>query len=62
MLAPNQMVRMFHLCADILAIQRELPAAPPGVDDEVIAAHLQPYVQAHSALLVELRELLRSVQ
>ena len=58
MLTPKQLVRVFHLCADILAIQKELPAAPPGVDDEVIAAHLQPYVQAHSAVLAELGQIL----
>jgi len=58
MLTPKQTVRMFQLCADILAIQRELPQAPPGVEPETFAAYLLPHMQDHVALLVELRDLL----
>jgi hypothetical protein len=62
MLTPNQIVRMFRLCADILAIQRELPPAPPGVEPETFAAYLLPHMQDHVALLVELRDLLSGLE
>jgi hypothetical protein len=62
MLTPKQVVRMLHLCADILAIQYDLPPAPPFVDTESFAEALLPHVQNNLALLVELRELLQAVQ
>jgi hypothetical protein len=62
MLTPKQMVRIFHLCADILAIQRELAPPPVIVSEEIFAAALLPYMQAKSALFVELRELLQAAQ
>jgi hypothetical protein len=58
MLTPKQIVRMLHLCREILEVQRELPPAPPGVEPETFAAYLLPYMQDHVPLLVELRDLL----
>jgi hypothetical protein len=62
MLTPKQIVRMLHLCREILEIQRELPQAPPGVDPETFAAYLLPHMQDHVASLVELRDLLSGLE
>jgi hypothetical protein len=58
----NQITKMFHLCAKILAIQSEIPEAPPGVAPEIIVGYLQSSVHAHADLLAELGELLRAAQ
>jgi hypothetical protein len=62
MLSPKQVVKLFQLCADILAIQRELPPAPTGVAPETFAAYLLPRMQDHVALLAELRDLLSGLE